>query len=159
MFCNFLVWSYWALTFITSCLYSSIALSSIGVKWKCVENIMTCVDKLELSSNGVRTGAILTSLVTIALSIMYMFCMISNKKRIQGYCMGSAFHTAILLLLYGVMINATSKKIEIWSTDGLTFLFNSSFYLAFILSGLHIIWIFVFLNIITNERSICFTEP
>ena len=159
MCCNFLVWSYWAFTFITSCLYSSITLSSIGVKWKCVKDIVTCVDKLELSGNGVRAGAIITSVVTTVLSITYLVCMIRNKKRGQGYCMGGALHTAVLLVLYGVMINTISTKIDTWSTDGLKFLFSSSFYLAFILSGVHFTWFFVFLNISSNKRDICFMEP
>jgi hypothetical protein len=142
-------------------LYSSITLSSIGVKWKCVENIVKCVDKLELSSNGVKAGAIITSVITTVLSIAYLLSMISNKKRGHGYCMGGALHTAALLVLYGVMINTISTKTDPWSTDGLKFLFSSSFYLAFILSGVHMIWFIIFLHISSNEDGVgvCFTEP
>jgi hypothetical protein len=122
---------------------------------------VTCIDELELSRNGVRAGAIITSTITTVLSITYLVCMIRNKKRGQGYCMGAALHAAVLLVLYGVMINSISTKTYPLSTDGLKFLFSSSFYLAFILSGVHTTWFFVFLHISSNEDGVgvCFTEP
>lgn len=155
--CNFLVWSYWAFTFIVSCLYSSLTLSSIGVGWRCVGNMSKCLGE-DINNNATKTGAIASSFVTMLQTILLLFTLINNKKRFQGYCIGSAFHIAIIMLWYAVSINTSSKKIEHWTTSSVKDLFDSSYYLACLLASVHAFWILVKFNLITNDHSICMNE-
>lgn len=155
--CNLFVWSYWAFTFIVSCLYSSLTLSSIGVKWKCVGNLSMCIGD-DLVNNATKTGAIVSSFVTMLQTFMVLFGLINNKKRFQGYTIGSALHITIIMLWYAVIINTSSKKIEQWTASSVKDLFDSSYYLACILAGVHAFWILVELNLITNNHSVCMNE-
>ncbi len=151
MFGNLLVWAYWVFTFVSCCLYSSITLSSIGVKQIGLEDLPT---------DAVKTGAILTSFacIVLSISILILILLYNDKKKFQGYCIGSCFSTSILLLLYAVLINNTSDKIEKWNTHNIRFLFLSSYYLAYIICAQFLSWIYVIHNCIGNERCTCFTR-
>jgi hypothetical protein len=155
--CKFIVWSYWSFTLIVSCLYTSLTLSSIGVKWKCIGNLPGCVDD-DIVNNATKTGAIVSSFVTMFQTMLLLFALINNKKRFQGYCIGSALHITIIMLWYAVIINTSSKKIEHWTTSSVKDLFDSSYYLACLLAGVHAFWIFVKLNLITNDYAVCMNE-
>jgi hypothetical protein len=155
--CNLIVWSYWGFTFIVSCLYSSLTLSSIGVKWKCIGNLSACVDD-DIVNNATKTGAVVSSFVTMFQTMLVLFALINNKKRFQGYCIGSSFHITIIMLWYAVCINTSSQKIEHWTASSVKDLFDSSYYLACLLAGIHFVWIFVKLNLITNDHSVCANE-
>lgn len=151
--CSLFTWSYWALTIIVSCIYSSLTLSSIGIKLNCVKDLTKCIDD-DIKNNVIKTGAIVSSFVTMLQSFIILFSLINDRKRFQGYCIGSAFHITIIMLWYAVTINTSSQKIEHWTASSIEHLFKSSYYLACILSGMHIFWVFVMLNIVTNNRNI-----
>lgn len=150
--CNLVVWSYWSLTFIVSCLYSSLTLSSIGVEWKCVEDLTKCIDD-DIKNNSIITGAVVSSFVAMFQVLMVLFSLINGKKRFQGYCIGSSFHITIIMLWYAIAINTSSKKIEHWTAKSIKDLFQSSYYLACTLSGIHAFWVLVMLNVIMNDRT------
>ncbi len=152
--CGFCIWSYWSITFIVSCLYSSLTLSSIGMKWRCIYDVSNCVEG-DILNNATVAGAIVSSFVTILQHFMILYTLIKNKKRCQGYCIGAALHITIIMLLYAIMINTSSKKIQQWTLTSLEDLFRSSFYLACLLSGMHILWVFVFWNLVTDDYAVC----
>jgi ABC-type uncharacterized transport system permease subunit len=152
--CGFCIWSYWSITFMVSCLYSALALSSIGMRWKCIRDVSNCIEG-DILNDATVAGAFVSSFTTVLQPFMILYTLIKNKKRYQGYCIGAALHTTIIMSLYAVMINTSSKKIQQWSLSSLEDLFRSSFYLACLLSGIHTSWIFLFWNLITDDYTVC----
>ena len=155
--CNLFVVAYWMFTVIVSSLYSALTLSSVGIRWKCISDIKSCIDT-DIINNTTRTGAVITSFVTMFQALCLIITIVKNRKRYQGYCIGSAFHVSIIMLWYAVLINTSSKKVETWTASSINDLFRSSYYLACVLAGIHISWILVMTNIIRNKRDICMGE-
>jgi len=161
--CGVFVWSYWLFTMIVSCLYSSLTLSSVGVEWTCISSVKKCLDS-DIINNATKTGAIVSSFVTMVQSINLLMVLMNNRKRYQGFCVGSAFHVSIIMVWYAVTVNRTSKKIDDvtdvtkWNKSTVNNLIHSSYYLACILSGIHMFWILVLANLIKHKRSVSMNE-
>lgn len=157
------VWSCWMATLIMSCLYSSLTLSSVGIKWKCVGNIPNCIDD-HIINNASTTGAVVSSFVTMLQSLNLLIVLMNNRKRYQGYCIGAAFHTSLIMVWYAVAVSTSTKKIESvvdvtkWTKTTVYNLFHSSYYLACILSGVHMFWILIISNLIKNKRSVSMND-
>lgn len=157
------IWSYWLFTLTLSLLYSSLTLSSIGIKWKCIDNPTKCIND-DVVNYVTITGAIISSVVTTFHSINVFIALMNDRKRYQGYCIGSALHTSIILVWYAVSVNESTKKINNvidvtkWTQNTIQKLFNSSYYLACILSGVQMLWVFIIVILVKQKRSISMNE-
>lgn len=158
--CGLFVWAFWAFTLIASIVHSSVAITSIGAKWKCDDSFSACIGNTTsiIINNTTKTGAIITSFATCFQALLLLSTLISNKRRFQGYCIGSAFHITILMLWYAVMLNTSSNKIEQWSISLLKNLIITSYSLSCILAAVHFMWVFIIFNLIANNRVVCVGE-
>lgn len=151
------------LTLILSGLYSSLALSSIGLEWKCIGHMSKCIDG-NIINNATKTGSVVSSFVTMFQSLNLLIALMNNRKRYQGYCIGAALHNCIIMLWYAVSVDTLTRKIDNvvdvtkWTKHTVKDLFHSSYYLACILSGMHIFWVLVIANLIKNKRSVSMNE-
>lgn len=163
MCCGLFVWSYWMLTLVVSGLYSSLALSLIGLEWKCMGHVSKCIEK-DIISDAIKTGAVVSSFATMLQSLNLLIVLMNNRKRYQGYCIGAALHNCIIMLWYAVSVDTLTKKKDNvddftkWTKHTVKDLFHSSYYLACILSGMHMFWVLVIANLIKSKRSVSMNE-
>jgi hypothetical protein len=152
---NTIEWCLWTLTTCITGAYGFVTIAYIALEFQCSlhkdsKNDKDCeLSTLVFFNDGIKAGCILTTITTIAYSVILCVTLATRKMFMTGLSVGAAFQLVVLMLFYAILLQ-TSKDTTIGMAafEKQTF-YKASYHISYGLAGLYLFW-----GIYLSERTI-----